>query len=157
MGDLYIFLAVLSQALSFIYIKRASATMKSSLITGSMLLIGSFLLFVVSIVMEPAGLSSLKNGTIVGWTVFLASGILATGIGHFLYNGAIQHIGAGRTSIFLNMSPFFALLGSVLFLGEVISIVQILAFVLIVVSVILGSGLGDRYVYRRRRDLKENA
>lgn len=153
-GDIYIFLAVLSQAISFIYIKKASATMKASLITGFMLLVGSFLLFITSSMMEPNGIASLKNGTTLGWIVFLASGILATGIGHFIYNRAIQYVGAGKTSIFLNMTPFFALIGAYLFLGEVIKIEQILAFILIVVSVFLGSGLGGRYVYRKTRNLK---
>lgn len=149
-GDIYIFLAVLSQALSFIYIKKASETMRASLITGFILLIGAVLLFITSLVMEPAGLSSLKNGTVIGWGAFLASGILASGVGHFLYNYAIQYIGAGKTSIFLNMSPFFALTGAYLFLNEMIRIEQILAFLLIVISVILGSGLGDKYIKKKR-------
>ncbi|MGY0692190.1 EamA family transporter [Virgibacillus sp. FSP13] len=73
----------------------------------------------------------------------------------FIIARAIQHIGPGKTSIFLNMSPFFALLGSALFLGESISIEQILAFVLIVISVLLGSGIVDKYIYKNTHHLSE--
>lgn len=149
-GDVFIAFAVLTQALSFIFIKQASESMKASLITGYMLLIGSFFLFLFSLVLEPNGLPLLKDGTAVAWGAFLISGILATGIGHFLYNNEIPHIGPGRVSIFNNMTPFFALIGSSLFLNEKILLTQVLAFVLIVVSVILGSGLGDRYLLKRK-------
>lgn len=148
-GDFYIFLAVLSQAFSFIFIKKASETMETKLITGSMFLIGSILLLIIGLNMEPNGFASLSEGTLLGWIVFLASGILATGIGHFMYNHAIQHIGAGKTSIFLNMSPFFALVGSFIFLGEQIAGSQIFGFIFIVISVILGSGLADHYIYKK--------
>jgi len=149
-GDVFIAFAVLTQALSFIFIKQTSETMKASLITGYILLIGSFFLFLISLVMEPGALPLLKNGSAVGWWAFLASGILATGVGHYLYNNAIPHIGPGRVSIFNNMTPFFALIGSSLFLNEHINLTQVSAFILIVVSVILGSGLGDRFILKRK-------
>jgi len=149
-GDIFIALAVLTQALSFIFIKQTSESMKASLITGYMLLIGSVFLFIISLVMEPGALPLLKDGTPVAWWAFLASGILATGVGHFLYNNAIPHIGPGRVSIFNNMTPFFALIGSSVFLNEHIELTQVLAFVLIVVSVFLGSGLVDRFILKRK-------
>ena len=149
-GDVYIAIAVIAQALSFIFIKQTSETMKASLITGYMLLIGSIFLFLLSLGLEPNSLHLLKDGTSVDWLAFLMSGILATGVGHFLYNNAIPHIGPGKVSIFNNMTPFFALIGSSLFLNEDILLSQVLAFILIVVSVILGSGLGDRYIRNRK-------
>lgn len=145
-GDVYIAFAVITQALSFIFIKQASETMKASLITGYILLIGACFLFLIALILEPNKLPLLKDGTTIAWGAFLISGILATGIGHYLYNNAIPYIGPGRVSIFNNMTPFFALIGSSLFLNERILPIQILAFVLIVISVILGSGLGDRFI-----------
>lgn len=149
-GDIFIAFAVIAQALSFIFIKQTSDTMRASLITGYMLIIGSFFLFVISLALEPNEIPLLKNGTAVAWGAFLVSGILATGIGHFLYNNAIPHIGPSKVSIFNNMTPFFALIGSSLFLNEQIAISQMLAFVLIIMSVILGSGLGDRFIRERK-------
>lgn len=148
-GDIYIFFAVITQALSFIYIKKATETMEAGLVTAIMLIIGSLLLFIISLLLEPSGLNSLKNGTVLEWLVFLVSAILVTGIGQLLYNHSIQQIGAGKAAIFINISPFFSLLGSFLFLGEIITLVHIFGFILIVGSVILGSGLADHYIYKK--------
>lgn len=148
-GDIYIFLAVITQALSFIYIKKAAKTLSSRFITGTILLIGSLFLFVLALIVEPDGFSKLLQGETLAWAVFLASGIFATGLGHFLYNHAIQHIGPGQTSIFINMTPFFALLGSFLFLDEKITFLHLFGFLFIVISVLLGSGLAEQYLYRK--------
>ncbi len=148
-GDIYIFFAVLSQAISFIYIKKATETMGAIFVTGLTLLIGSFLLFGLSLVLEPNGLQSLKDGTAAGWSVFLASAIFATAVGQFLYNHAIQYIGPGKSSIFMNLSPFFALIGSFFFLGESIFVAHFFGFILIVTGVLLGSGIADRFIYKK--------
>ncbi|RBW68976.1 DMT family transporter [Bacillus taeanensis] len=139
-GDFYIFLAVITQAVSFIFIKKATKTVQSRLVTGYMQFIGALLLFIVSIRLEPSGFSTLKEGSMTAWIVFLASAVLATGLGHLIYNKAIHHLGAGETAIFINLSPFFALLGSAFFLGENIMITQVFGFFFIVVGVLLGTG-----------------
>src|SRR5699024_11077009 len=77
-GDLFIFIAVLAQAVSFIFIKKATETMGARLVTGITLMMGSFLLFIISLFMEPDGLSSLAEGSLLGWSVFLASSLFAT-------------------------------------------------------------------------------
>lgn len=148
-GDVFIAIAVIAQALSFIFIKQTSETMKASLITGYILIIGSFFLFLISLGVEPGEFNLLKDGTLPAWIAFLLSGVLATGVGHYLYNNAIPHIGPGRVSIFNNMTPFFALIGSSVFLNEKISLTQILAFILIVVSVLMGSGIVDKFIRKK--------
>jgi drug/metabolite transporter (DMT)-like permease len=139
-GDVYIFCCVISQAISFIYIKKATLTMDSRLLTGWMQLLGAIFLFIVSFQLEPNGISSLSNGTLWVWGVFFASAILATGIGHMLYNKAIHQLGAGESAIFINLTPFFSLTGSYFFLGETIVLAQLLGFVFIVAGVVLGTG-----------------
>lgn len=76
------------------------------------------------------------------------SAIFATALGQILYNHAIQ-LGPGKSSIFMNLSPFFALLGFFYFIGEQISIAHFLDFILIVTGVILGSGIADRFIYKK--------
>jgi drug/metabolite transporter (DMT)-like permease len=139
-GDISIFMAVVTQAISFISIKQLTATVDSRLLTGWMLVVGSSFLFTVSLVMEPEGTSTLGNGSPVVWGVFLLSAVLATGVGHLIYNNAIHHLGAGETAIFNNFTPFFSLIGAYLFLGEDITYFQLLGFVSIVAGVILGTG-----------------
>ncbi|MBM7553468.1 DMT family transporter [Thalassobacillus pellis] len=143
-GDVNIFLAVVTQAISFIAIKRATESMDSRLITGWMQIIGAFFLFVVSLQLEPRGLASLTTGSPGAWLVFFASAILATALGHMVYNKAIGQIGAGETAIFTNLTPFFSLIGAVVFLGETIAWQQLFGFLFIVMGVVLGTGALDK-------------
>lgn len=150
LGDLYVLLAVLAQATSFVFIKKITQTLDARLITGMMLVSGSILLFLVGRQIEPAGLETF--GTAPGWVwlIFLGSAVLATGLGHMLFNNAIQHLGAGETAIFNNLVPFFSLVGSYLFLGEIIHFSQIFGFIFIMAGVILGTG-----VIEHRRHFEE--
>lgn len=139
-GDAFVFLSIASQALSFILIKKAAQTLDPRLMTGYMLIFGSAVLFLISLVTEPGGLTTLAEGTTGGWFVFLGSAVFATAIGHMAYNSALGKIGAAEAAIFLNLNPFFALIGAVLFVGETILITQIIGFVFILIGVFLGSG-----------------
>jgi len=140
-GDIYIFLSVISQALSFIVIKIGTKTISSRLMTGTMFLIGSSFLFVSSFVLEPTGFSKLQLGTLGVWVVFILSAVLATALGHSFYNKTIQHLGPGETAIFINLTPFFSLVGAFIFLGEKISPLQIIGFFFILFGVLLGTGV----------------
>lgn len=141
MGDIFIFCAVLAQAISFILINKMSDTAGTQAVTGLSLMMGSGMLFALSLAVEPEGISSLKTTEWMPWLVFIASGIIATAFGHLIYNHAIQRIGAGQASLFLNLSPFFSLVGASLFLGEKIYPVQWFGFLFIVLGVVLGTGV----------------
>lgn len=140
-GDIYIFLSVVSQALSFIVIKIGTKTINSRLMTGAMLMIGSSFLFISSFILEPTGFSKLSFGTAGVWIVFALSAVLATALGHSFYNKTIQYLGPGETAIFINLTPFFSLVGAFIFLGEKISLMQIVGFFFILFGVLLGTGV----------------
>jgi drug/metabolite transporter (DMT)-like permease len=142
LGDLFIFGAVITQAISFIVIKKLTTNLDSRQMTGIMLIFGSSMMFGLSFWIEPVETSDFHQPVYV-WLVLLASAVFATGLGHMLYNYAIQQLGAGSTAIFINLTPFFSLLGSALFLGEKIVLEQLIGFVLIVIGVILGTGMLD--------------
>jgi drug/metabolite transporter (DMT)-like permease len=142
-GDLYIFLSILSQATSFILIRKISKTLDPRLMTGYMLLIGSIILFAISLVLEPHGLVSMTKGSIRLWSIFAASAIIATALGHMMYNYAIGKIGAAESAVFINFQPFFSLVGAAIFIGEKISISQMAGFVFILLGVMLGSGVAE--------------
>lgn len=154
-GDIFMFGAVLAQAISFIFIRKITATMEAAVVTGLTQLFGSFLLFLVALQLEPLGLASLREGTLFDWSVVIASGVLATGIGHLVYNTAIQKVGPVEATVFLNMTPFFSLLGSALLLGETLLPQHFISFICIVAGVILGTGLVDEW-YRQQK-LKRQA
>lgn len=150
-GDLYIFLSILSQALSFIIISKVSKTLDPRLMTGYMLVIGSVILFSISLFLEPAGISSLINqqsGKV--WAIFFASSIIATALGQMLYNYAIGKVGPGEASIFINLNPFFALVGAALFLGERIGLTHAVGFIFILFGVVFGSGALEEILRTQR-------
>jgi drug/metabolite transporter (DMT)-like permease len=150
-GDLFIFAAMLSQAFSFILIKRNSQTVNPKLMTALMLTSGALFLFLFSFIIDAKDITGMAVTRPHIWVILLLSAIVATGMGQLLYNMAIQKIGPGQTSIFNNFMPFFTLLGSVLFLKETIYIEQLVGFLFIVIGVVLGTGYIDDYIDNKKR------
>nr|WP_263323336.1 DMT family transporter [Neobacillus sp. Marseille-Q6967] len=153
-GDLYVFLSIFTQAFSFVMIKKVSQSLDPRLMTGYMLLIGSGILFLLSLIQEPQGLSQLSNRPLGVWLIFLASAIVATAIGHMIYNDAIRKVGVTESAIFINLNPLFALVAAVVFLGEVITFSQIIGFLLILTGVLLGSGAFEDMLRQSKRKRK---
>ncbi len=157
LGDLHVFLSILSQAFSFIIISKAAKTIDSRLLTGYMLLSGGAILFLISLGTEPGGLTQITDVPIYMWAIFLASAVLATAIGQMGYNFAISKIGPAEASIFLNLNTFFALVGSALFLHETITLFHLIGLVLIIPGVLFGSGAFEEMLRRRRRKAREQS
>jgi drug/metabolite transporter (DMT)-like permease len=151
LGDFYILLSILAQALSFIVIKQAAESMDPRLLTGYMLLIGSAVLFLISLWREPDGIASLNNANASVWLVFLFSAVIATGVGHMAYNYAISQLGPAETSIFLNLNTFFSIIGAAIFLNETILFSHFIGLLFIVSGVILGSGGLEAWMLEKRR------
>ncbi|MFC0236745.1 DMT family transporter [Fictibacillus phosphorivorans] len=151
-GDGYILLSVLTQAVSFILIKRVAHTLDPRLMTGYMMVIGSLFLIVIGLIEEPQGFAGVvENSTFSLWLIYFASACIATAVGHMLYNEAIGKIGASEASIFINLNPFFALVGAYLFLGEQILFQHVFGFLLIITGVLLGSGAVEEIRNKRLR------
>ncbi|WP_254842659.1 DMT family transporter [Bacillus sp. MRMR6] len=144
-GDVYVFISIFTQAFSFVMIKKISNTLDPRLMTGYMLLIGSGILFLISLIQEPNGLSQLQHGSFGIWVIFLSSAVIATAIGHTIYNYAIGKVGVSEAAIFINLSPFFSLVGAAFILGERITMTQILGFLFIILGVLLGSGALEEF------------
>ena len=150
LGDLEIFLCILSQAGSFILINKATKTMDSILLTGYMLLIGSFVLFVISTGVEPGGIETLITAKPILWIAFILSGVLATGVGMTVYNYTIGQVGAAEASIFLNLSTFFSVVGASLLINETIVPAHFIGLLLIISAVLLGSGTLEALILQKR-------
>ncbi|AZB41618.1 DMT family transporter [Bacillus sp. FJAT-42376] len=150
-GDISIFFSILTQACSFVIINKFCKTIDPRLLTGYMLLFGSVMLFIISLITEKNGLSSLANGSPRVWTAFFLSAVFATAIGHMTYNFAIARVGAAESAIFMNLNTLFALAGSVLILNETVHASHLIGLVLIISGVILGSGAYEDMRMRLRR------
>ncbi|WP_152657894.1 DMT family transporter [Oceanobacillus sp. CFH 90083] len=149
-GDLMIFLAVLVQAFSFILIGKYHDDFDSILSTGFMLLIGSGFIFLTSQffdnpVSDLTQLFSWKLGL-----VFLFSALLCTAFGHIVYNFAIKQVGPAETTLFMNLNTLFAIVGSVLFLNESITLYHLIGFVFILCGIFIGTGTLEYVLWKRR-------
>lgn len=152
LGDIAIFIAMASQAFSFIIIKKLAGSMDTGLMTGYMLFLGSVMLFALSRFMEPNGMSELVAvHSWKLWLLFVVSAVVATAFGNFVYNFAVGKIGPSRSAIFMNFNPLFSLIGALLFLGESIKVPQLIGFIFIIIGVLLGSGALMDLIYERKK------
>lgn len=152
-GDLILFIAMVVQAISFIFVKKATATLDSKQVTTIMYLAGSIGLLIISFITEPEGVSEMTSASLFTYSLFIVSGIVATGVGYIVFNAAIQKIGAGQTAIFNNFVPFFGLVFSALFLNETITTSQLIGFAFIVSGVLFGTGYIEKIRINKRRKL----
>lgn len=151
LGDVYIFLSFFLQAFSFIAIRRATRTMQPMLVTAWILLIGSSILLLVSLLINPSSFTGFTKLPPLVLILFFLSAILATGVGHTLYNLCIKQIGAAESAIFANFNTVFALIFSALLLGEVITLQQFIGSIFILVGVVVGTGNVERFLKWRRK------
>ncbi|HYK74154.1 MAG TPA: DMT family transporter, partial [Pseudoneobacillus sp.] len=87
------------------------------------------------------------------WGAFFISAIVATALGHMIYNYSISKIGAAEASIFLNLNTFFSMVASAVMLGEKITQHHLLGLLFIVSGVLLGSGTLEELMMKRQKAL----
>lgn len=150
LGDIYIFLCILGQVLSFLLISKAAATLDPRLLTGYMFVIGSAVLFLIGLYQEPAEwqVFSEMDGTF--WILIICSGMIATAIGHMMYNYSVGKVGPAKAAIFINLNTLFGILGSAFFLGEILTVFHLIGLVFVVAGVILGSGAAEDLWKKRK-------
>lgn len=154
LGDLFVFLAIFVQVLSFMIVSKAAETLDPRLLTVYMLFIGGLILVVISLIQEPGAIQEFTKTTPNFWVIFLASAIVSTAIGHLIYNYAIGKAGATKAAIFMNLNPLFSLILSALFLGEVLRFNHFLGLILIVAGVMFGSGAAEDLWKKRKQTQK---
>ncbi|MFK3936349.1 DMT family transporter [Alkalihalobacillus sp. NPDC078783] len=146
-GSVYILIAVLVQAVSFLFIRKASETLNALQVTTFTLLIGAFILVICSFTTEPSGFERMTMGTPTLYAIFFFSAICSTAAGQLLFNVSISRIGASKSAIFLNFVPFFGVVCSAIILNETIVWYQWWGFVLIVAGVLFGTGYVEQLKY----------
>lgn len=150
LGNIFVFLSILTQAFSFVLISKAARTLDPRLLTGYMLVIGSGILIVIGLILEPEGFSAFVKAPAQVWLYFFSSAILATAAGHMTYNFIIGKIGPAEAAVFLNIPPFITLIGSAIMLDETITSLHIVGLFFIVTGVLLGSGALEEMMKKRR-------
>jgi drug/metabolite transporter (DMT)-like permease len=120
-----------------------------------MMVFGSCILFFIGLVKEPGALKGMADLPLSMWGAFFASAIVATGLGHMIYNYSISKIGAAEASIFLNLSTFFSMVGSAVMLGEKITQHHLLGLLFIISGVLLGSGTIEEILLKKKKQAIE--
>src|SRR5699024_12332015 len=64
-------------------------------------------------------------------------GVFPSVIALIFYNTAVSHLGASRASIFLNFLPVATMIGAYVWLGETISVMQIVGAIAVMSGVLL--------------------
>src|SRR5690625_615022 len=99
LGDVLVFLSIFMQAFSFILISKLNPTFDPRLLTGYMLVIGSFFIFIISLIIEG---NTSQITALFSWklrAVFLFSAIIASAFVHITYNYAVIILASPKTTI----------------------------------------------------------
>lgn len=152
-GDVFVFLSILVQVLSYIVISKAAGSMDPRLLTAYMFIIGAGVLFIISLIQEPGEIAAFADVPSTFWIAFFFSAVLGTAVGHLLYNYSIGQAGPTKAAIFMNLNTFFSLVGAAVILGEVITTNHLFGLVLIIVGVLFGSGAAEDLLKKRRKRL----
>ncbi len=155
-GDILVFLSFFLQAFSFIAIRRGTRTISPLLMTAYMLTIGAIILIFTSLFIHPTGLNVFVTSDFQFWSVFILSAVLATGIGHSLYNLCIKHIGTAESAIFVNLNTVFGLFGTALLLSEIITIQQLIGTMIIILGVIIGTSNLETIIMKYKQLKKDS-
>ncbi|MCZ2257564.1 DMT family transporter [Sporosarcina sp. G11-34] len=156
LGDGFIFISIITQVLSFLIVAKAAKTLDPRVLTAYMLLVGGAVLFVIGLIQEPGEIKAFAEVPPLFWLGFAASAIVGTAIGHLLYNYSVGKVGPSKAAIFINFNTMFSLIGSALFLGEIITARHLLGLILIITGVILGSGAAED-IWKQRKKQKRLA
>jgi drug/metabolite transporter (DMT)-like permease len=139
-GDAIIFVSMLMYVAGGLLIRKLSTRgVPIMVITAYSQAIGVLLLWMAALSAQPLEYYAALEITPFQWMVIFASGGLSTALGSLGWNYGIRQLGASRTAVFLNGMPMASLFFAALFLGEHLQLLHLLALVMIVVGVYLGS------------------
>ncbi len=134
-GDVWILLAAVSFAVYNICARKKPANISAVGFLFFVFVIGTAILF-------PAWLIDLQYSNPVAWNSSTISSIIYLGLGtsvisFLLWNRSIKELGAGRTALFGNLIPVFSSIEAVFILGEKITVIHIISFILIIAGLLI--------------------
>jgi drug/metabolite transporter (DMT)-like permease len=118
-GEVMIFAGVLSFAIGGILVQRLARRMDSLAMSLMIHLAGTFFLVLHSVLTGVEVHELFPGGG--AWGLLLFSGIFATALANLLWNRSIAKLGVGRTALYLNWVPLFAIAAGAAFFGEPLS------------------------------------
>jgi len=136
-GDLWVLTAAFAFAIYNTLVKKKPVAMNPTNFLFTIFLIGTIFLV-------PFYLYELKNSggiqlNISNLAVILYLGVGASVICFLFWNAAIARLGSGRTALFGNLIPVFSSIEAVLILGEKITIIHMISFILVITGLIIAN------------------
>lgn len=149
-GDGWVLLAALSFAVYNILVRKKPASISPVGFLFFTFLIGTVLLLPAYIV--ESAFSKPINWSFNTVAVFLYLGAGASVLSFLLWNRSIREMGAGRTALFGNLIPVFSTIEAVMLLGEKITYIHVISFLLVIVGLLVdnASVRHDASVVRRQ-------
>ena len=147
-GDLLIFGAVISAALYMVLARDLGGRHSAVEITGMQIIYGAILYGPAFISELPSvKWAEVMSYRSLGALVFLT--LFATIIAFLCYNYALTKIPATKAAVFINGIPLVTALGAWIFLGEILTLVQLAGGVLVLIGVFLANFPTARAVPKR--------
>ena len=136
-GDAWMLLAAFCFAVYNILVRRKSSSISSLNFLFVTFLCGSVLLL-------PFFVWEQNHAPAVEWNIHLIGAIFYLGIGasvicFYIWNIAINILGAGRTALFGNLIPIFSSLEAVIILNEEFSWIQVISMIIVFSGLLLAN------------------
>ena len=136
-GDLWVLAAAFAFAVYNTLVKKKPVAMNPTNFLFTIFLIGTIFLvpFYFYELKDTGGIEV----NISNLAVIFYLGVGASVICFLFWNAAIARLGSGRTALFGNLIPVFSSIEAVLILGEKITIIHLLSFVLVITGLVLAN------------------
>lgn len=135
-GDLFLIISMGTQAFSFVYIRKLADEMPIIPITAYSYILGAAMMLVVPFIVD---MGEVLTFTALAWGKIALSGVVLTGLGFVGWNTCIKRLGAGGSSIFLNVITLTGIFGAIVYLGEALYIQHVLGFISISLGIFVAT------------------
>lgn len=140
LGELWMLLAVVAWVAYTLIGRRAMVGLSATAATAWSTLWGTLMLAL------PAGYQLARDGaqwpSLMSWAAMLYLGVGATALAFVWYNQAVASIGPARATLFTNLVPVFAVLFSMLLLGERLALASLMGGAMVIGGVFLANRPG---------------
>lgn len=136
-GDIIMLVAGFLWAVYSILVKRKPPTISRNAYLGAVFLLGTIPLVPAALVEQHFAPAWALTPAVFGAVLY--TGVLASLAAFFLWNSAIMHIGPGNAALFQYFMPVFGGIGAWLLLGQPVTVVHGVGFVLIFSGVVMAT------------------
>lgn len=139
-GDGIMLIATLTFVIGSIYVKKSTLMLPPLVVTAYSDVLASIGLAVLGLCTNS---DWFYPGAFEFWpvTILLFSSFVNTALGALWWNMGIQQVGASTASLFQNALPVFGVFASAIFLEEQVSWNHVIALILVLLAVSLGTGV----------------